>query len=260
MDIKKEAERLYIETQELADEYESICKLLEYPEVYLDTKYSTYLLKSKAQIEDVAIFRAQMRDYNERNDPSLRIAVDHLKGKLIVLGADTVMSCTIELSGALDCIDIIRNNISDIVTANRWEQTGDCIKGFGAYAYLSRLAGSHHFKGTPSGFVHVYVYPNDSIPQFKLEDVEIDYFHSDGAGGQNVNKVETGIRAKHIPTGVMVVCKDERSQLMNKERALKRLEEQVASFYAKENKKKKDEIKKKQRYMFSYDYLNGTKI
>ena len=260
MDIKKEAERLYIETQALADEYEAICKILEYPEVYLDTKYSTYLLRSKAQLEDVAIFRAQMRDYNERNDPSLRIAVDHLKGKLIVLGADTVMSCTIELRGALDCIDIIKNNINDIVTANRWEQTGDCIKGFGAYAYLSRLTGLHYFKGIPSGFVYVYVYPNDSIPQFKLEDVEIDYFHSDGAGGQNVNKVETGIRAKHIPTGVIVVCKDERSQLMNKERALKRLQEQVASFYAKEHKKKLDEIKKKQKHMAVFEYMNGQKI
>ena len=206
MDIKKEAERLYIETQELADEYEAICKLLEYPEVYLDNKYSTYLLRSKAQLEDVAIFRAQMRDYNERNDPSLRIAVDYLKGKLIALGADTVMSCTIELTGIRGCVNIVKKEISDIVKANRWEQTEDGIKGFGAYAYLSRFAGMHFFRGTPNGLVYLYVYPKYEIPQFRLEDVEIDYFHSDGAGGQNVNKVETGIRAKHIPTGVIVVC------------------------------------------------------
>ena len=260
MDIKKEAERLYIETQELADEYEAICKLLEYPEVYLDNKYSTYLLRSKAQLEDVAIFRAQMRDYNERNDPSLRIAVDYLKGKLIALGADTVMSCTIELTGIRGCVNIVKKEISDIVKANRWEQTEDGIKGFGAYAYLSRFAGMHFFRGTPNGLVYLYVYPKYEIPQFRLEDVEIDYFHSDGAGGQNVNKVETGIRAKHIPSGVIVVCKDERSQLMNKERALKRLQEQVTSFYAKENKKKLDEIKKKQRHMVAFDYMNGQKI
>ena len=55
-------------------------------------------------------------------------------------------------------------------------------------------------------------------------DYRIEKFHSGGKGGQNVNKVETGVRVIHIPTGITVASTEERSQYMNKQKALKRLQ------------------------------------
>lgn len=70
------------------------------------------------------------------------------------------------------------------------------------------------------------------------KDFKIDYFHSSGAGGQNVNKVETAVRVTHIPTGVSVVCQDERSQLKNKRRALETIKKRLKESGEREEKKR----------------------
>lgn len=63
--------------------------------------------------------------------------------------------------------------------------------------------------------------------EFDVEKVVFSTFHSGGNGGQNVNKVETGVRAMYLPTGDVTVCTDERSQLANKKKALIRLKNLV---------------------------------
>lgn len=95
--------------------------------------------------------------------------------------------------------------------------------------------------------VQVIVYPTPDTPLAKFEenDLKIDIYRSNGAGGQNVNKVSTAVRITHLPTGIIATCQDERSQFQNRERALQNLKEKVAKKLMSDfEAKQKSELKK----------------
>ncbi|HVN67668.1 MAG TPA: peptide chain release factor 1, partial [Candidatus Sulfotelmatobacter sp.] len=129
------------------------------------------------------------------------------------------------------------------------------IIGKGAYSRLKYESGTHRVQRVPkteaSGRIHtsaatVAVLPEADEVDLKIDekDIKFEAFRSGGAGGQNVNKVSSAVRLTHLPTGVIVECREERSQLQNRAKALKLLRSRIYDAEIEKQRKDRESTRK----------------
>lgn len=131
------------------------------------------------------------------------------------------------------------------------------IAGPHAYGRLKAERGVHrlvrispfdanHRRHTSFALVEVMPEIEDAVEvEIRPEDVRIDVYHASGHGGQNVQKVSTAVRLTHVPTGIVVTCQNERSQLQNKENAFKVLRSRLVELEIEKQEQERDRIKGK---------------
>lgn len=136
------------------------------------------------------------------------------------------------------------------------------VTGRGAAKYSCAIRGRHKVV-TPDkkiGYCTVTAVKLLPEPTFDDKDFKVSLFHSSGAGGQNVNKVETAVRVTHIPTGTVVTCQDERSQLRNKQRAMDNIKKKLTATFLTERAEKERAMRARQHKIesFKMDFAAGV--
>ncbi len=133
---------------------------------------------------------------------------------------------------------------------NGYKEIVFTVKGEGAYGLLRFESGGHRVQRVPAteaqGRIHtsaatVVVFPEaDETDEIEIpeKDIRIDLFCAGGAGGQHVNKTESAVRMTHLPTGLVAVCQDERSQIRNREKCFATLKARILDFKRREEEAK----------------------
>ena len=243
------------------ERYDKLNELMEYPEINVDYNFSRQFIKEIDKLKPIA-------------DEYEKYVLSNFKDEKIRAKIQKILSK--EYVDTFDGLEIVVNskkNAKSEYLIERYKEyfkgasyeiidrsNGIAVLGASTYTAFKYETGIHKIDGDEiSVLVIPYVEDNEII--IKESDLSIDAFHSSGAGGQNINKVETAIRIKHIPTNIVVTCQDERSQLQNKNKALDLMTKKVNEYYQNKLKKELQQISNKAlkdlALIRTYDTKNG---
>ena len=254
--------------EEIAEAHEKLEKVVN------NIKASEENLKTETDAEMVALFKEELSELKKERE--------ELESQLQILmlpkDEDDDKNCIIEIRGAAGgeesalFASVLLNMYIRYAERNNWKyeindisetelggikEVSFTIKGNNVFSKMKYESGVHRVQRIPEtesqGRVHtstttVAVLPEVEDVEIEIldKDIKIDTYRASGAGGQHVNKTESAIRITHFPTGIVVTCQDERSQIKNRERAMSILKSKLYTFFKEQEDSKYAENRRSQ--------------
>lgn len=261
-------------TKELSDITETAEKYSEYKKIVKESEDLKQMLAVETDAEMKALMEEEIEECKKKQEKT----ADELKILLLPKDPDDDKNVIMEIragaggeEASLFAYELYKMYVK-YAEKNRWKteeidnnstelggikEVVFSISGKNAYAKLKFESGVHRVQRVPEtesqGRVHtstatVAVLPEAEDVEVNIDekDLRVDTLRSSGAGGQHINKTESCIRLTHIPTGIVVLCQDERSQTKNREKAMKVLKSRLYDYYRSQYDKEYSENRRSQ--------------